>query len=71
MSDRRHYRRFVVGDGAEGTFRSLEDVNIEKTDDDELLISTAAPATPGETVTVETYNEEDQRESVIGRPGKL
>ncbi len=65
MSDRRHYRRFVVGDGAEGTFRSLEDVNIEKVDDDELLISTVAPATPGETLTVEIYGEEDQRESVI------
>ena len=65
MSDRRHYQRFVIGDGAEGTFRSLEDVNIEKTDDDELLISTVAPAAPGGTVTVETYDEEDQRESVI------
>ncbi len=65
MSDRRRYQRIVLVDGAEGTFRSLEDVNIEKVDDDELLISTVAPAKPGETLRVEIYSEEDQRESVV------
>ncbi len=47
MRDRRRHQRFLLGDGVEGTFRSLEDVNIEKVDDDELLISTVAPAKPG------------------------
>ena len=65
MSDRRRHQRFVLVDGAEGTFQSLDDVHIKKVDDDKLLIATIAPATPGEILTVEIYGEEDQAESVI------
>lgn len=65
MSDRRRYQRFLLGDGCEGTFRSLEDVSVEKITDDELLLSTVAPAKPGETVTIEIPGEEGQPDSVF------
>lgn len=65
MGDRRRYQRFVLGDGCEGTFRSLEDVSVEKVTDDELLLSTVAPARPGETVTVEIPSSEGQEESIF------
>lgn len=65
MGDRRRYQRFVLGDGCEGTFRSLEDVSVEKVTDDELLLSTVAPARPGETVTVEIPGGEGQEDSVF------
>ena len=65
MGDRRRYQRFVLGDGCEGTFRSLEDVSVEKVTEDELLLSTVAPARPGETVTVEIPGGESEKESVF------
>lgn len=65
MSDRRRNQRFVLGDGCEGTFRSLEDVSVEKVTDEELLLSTVAPARPGETVTVEIPGDEGQPDSVF------
>ena len=65
MGDRRRYQRFVLGDGCEGTFRSLEDVSVEKVTEDELLLSTVAPARPGETVTVEIPGGEGEPDSVF------
>ena len=65
MGDRRRYQRFVLGDGCEGTFRSLEDVSVEQVTEEELLLSTVAPARPGETVTVEIPGTEGKPDSVF------
>ncbi len=65
MGDRRRNQRFVLGDGCEGTFRSLEDVSVEKVTDEELLLSTIAPARPGETVTIEIPGDAGQPDSVF------
>lgn len=55
----------MLGEAAEGEFRSLEDVDIESVDDNELLIPTVAPVRLVEIVTVEIRDQEDESESVF------
>jgi hypothetical protein len=57
MGDRRRHQRFVMSDACEGTFQLLEDVTIEEVTDDELRLLSAAPAKPGEVVSVEIPGE--------------
>ena len=57
MGDRRRHQRFVMSDACEGTFQLLEDVSIEDVTDDELRLLSAAPARPGEIVSVEIPGE--------------
>ena len=57
MGDRRRHQRFVMSDACEGTFQLLEDVSIEEVTAEELLLLSAAPARPGEVVSVEIPGE--------------
>ena len=57
MGDRRRHQRFVMSDACEGTFQLLEDVTIEEVADNELRLLSAAPARPGEVVSVEIPGE--------------
>jgi hypothetical protein len=66
MSDRRRTSRFVVPDFTEATFRIMQDVCVERSTVDQVILVSEVPLRPGEDVSLELPRELGARAVIRG-----